>query len=72
MAPKPFVPGGASTVPVALNKQYNTPISMYSVDNVMNSLSNKTADMNMGYVCQTFHRLFSNYHPVTELHIHNM
>ena len=48
-APKPFSPGqGGSTMPVAVNKQYNTPINMYSVDNVMDSLATQTAGMNMG------------------------
>jgi hypothetical protein len=47
-APKPFMQGGGSTVPVAVNKQYNTPLPMYSVDNVMDSLATQTGAMNVG------------------------
>lgn len=50
VAPKPFQPGQdeQDTVPVALNKQYNTPIQMYSVGNVMDSLATQTGSMNLG------------------------
>ena len=49
-APKPFAPGGGGGggVPLAVNKQYNTPIHMYSVDNVMDSLSGQTNALNIG------------------------
>ena len=47
--PKPFAPGGgAGGVPVAVNKQYNSPLNMYSVDNVMDSLSGQAQAMNIG------------------------
>ena len=46
-APKPFTPGGGG-VPVAMNKQYNSPLNMYSVDNVMDSLSGQANAMNIG------------------------
>lgn len=46
--PQPFAPGGGgSSMPVAMNKQYNTPINMYSVGNVMDTLATQTANMNV-------------------------
>lgn len=47
-APKPFTPGGGGGVPMAVNKQYNSPLNMYSVNNVMDSLSGQTQALNMG------------------------
>jgi hypothetical protein len=41
----------SSTLPVAVNKQYNTPINMYSVNNVMDTLAHQTAGVNLGCVC---------------------
>ena len=44
----PYQPGGGAQIPVAVNKQYNTPINMYSVDNVMDTLATQTGGMNIG------------------------
>ncbi|ELU02263.1 hypothetical protein CAPTEDRAFT_163591 [Capitella teleta] len=38
----------SSTLPVAVNKQYNTPINMYSVNNVMDTLAHQTSGVNIG------------------------
>jgi len=46
-APKPFTPGGGG-VPMAVNNQYNSPLNIYSVDNVMDSLSGQANAMNIG------------------------
>ena len=51
-AAAPFSPGGTpmsqAHVPVAVNKQYNTPINMYSMDNVMDSLVAQTSAISVG------------------------